>query len=90
MIHIFNYKHNNSIRKTQILNKIEEIKQYRVTYELAPAFGDGSVAGTKATPSITEIEQKQNELYKLLFDNHDTHTGLIDEIETLVKEFSND
>ena len=86
MIHIFNYKRNNNIRKTLILNKIKEIKQYRITYELPLALGDGSVPGTKATPSITEMKQKQNELYKLLFDNHDTHTGLIDEIETLVKE----
>lgn len=85
MIHISNYKHNNSIRKDLILNKIKEIKQYRIKYDKVPAFGNGSIAGTKVTPSITEMEQKQNKLYKLLFDNQDTHTGLIDEIETLIE-----
>ena len=78
---------NKSIRKKNILEKIEEIKQYRIVYDNPPAFGSGEVAGVKATPSIFEIDQNLNSLYKLLFDNHDTHTGLIDEIEKKIKEF---
>ena len=52
MIHIFNYKHNNSIRKTLILRKIKEIKQYRIKYDKTPAFGNGSIPGTQTVPSI--------------------------------------
>ena len=77
---------NNSICKKIIFKKIKEIKQYRIVYDNPPAFGSGEVAGVQKTPSIFEIEQRLNSLYKLLFDNHDTHTGLIDEIEKKVKE----
>lgn len=80
---------NNNTRKQAILNKIEKIKKYKVTYDNPPAFGKPK-PGFTTVPSITEMQDNLRALYKLLFDEHDEHTGIIDEIEELVKELSND
>lgn len=75
----------NKKNKQTILNKIKEIKQYKIDYNKPVALGRIKL-GFTATPTIKDFNDEMSGLYKLMFDRNDEHIGLIDEIEELVKE----
>lgn len=75
----------NNTRKQVILNKIKELKRYKIDYSKPVAMGKAKL-GFTTVPSIKSFNDGMMQLYKLMFDKDDEHTGLIDEIEELVKE----
>ena len=76
---------NDDTRKNAILNKIKELKQYKIDYSKPVAMGKVKL-GFTTVPSIKSFNDGMMQLYKLMFDKYDEHIGLIDEIEELVKE----
>lgn len=76
---------NDNACKQVILKKVREIKKYKITYDNPPAFGK-TKPGFTTVPSFAEMQDNLLALYKLLFDKYENHTGLIDDIEGLVKE----
>lgn len=76
---------NNNTRKQAILDKINELKRYKIDYNKPVAMGKIKL-GFTTVPSIESFNNGMTQLYKLMFDKSDEHIGLIDEIEELVKE----